>query len=80
MSLKAITPSLSSGFTSTFSGKLFFLFIGLTFGTLNLTFFGKRYTHTGASSSVSSFVGEGAITVVESTGEEDHAKDSFLED
>ena len=64
---------------STFSGKLFFLFRGLTFGTLNFTFLGIRYTHIGASSSVSSFVGEGTITVVESAGEEGRAKDSFLE-
>ena len=40
---------------------------------------GIRYTHTGASSSVSFFVGEGTITVVESAGEEGFAKDSFLE-
>ena len=36
--------------------------------------------HTGASSSVSSFVGQGTITVVESAGEEGRAKDSFLEE
>ena len=79
VNLKAIRPSLSSGFTSAFSRKLFFLFRGYTSGTLNVTFFGIRYMHTGASSYVFSFVGEVSITLVQSEGDESRAKNYFCE-